>query len=123
MNRFRVFALAWMTSASLCFAAQPARAGTGAGALDLVNGTGEAITNLFIRRTGTASWQPLPAKPAAPARGARAASTFTDVDCAFDIKATLEDSQIAVWTGVNLCEVKSVSLNRNASGATWVDYE
>ena len=28
-----------------------------------------------------------------------------------------------VWSGVNLCEVKAVILNRNASGAVWVDYE
>ena len=35
----------------------------------------------------------------------------------------LDDGTLAVWAGVNLCEVKSVTLNRNASGATWADYD
>ena len=29
----------------------------------------------------------------------------------------------AVWSGVNLCEAKAVTLNRNESGAAWVDYD
>ncbi|MCA1652706.1 MAG: hypothetical protein ABR588_04425 [Sphingomicrobium sp.] len=88
--------------------------------LNLLNGTGETMTALFIRRTGTQNWQSLPAKPA---RAARAAIPFTDVDCAFDIRATLEDGRDAVWRDVNLCEVKLLTLNRNGSGATWVDYD
>jgi hypothetical protein len=27
------------------------------------------------------------------------------------------------WTDVNLCDVKSVTLNRNESAGAWVDYD
>lgn len=101
----------------------PALAGRGAAGIDIVNATNTTITGLYIRRTGTAIWAPLPATPARPLKGAHAASAFSDPDCAFDIKATLDPNTVAVWTGVNLCEVKSVTLNRNAAGVTWADYD
>ncbi|MEO5640991.1 MAG: hypothetical protein ABIQ98_04400 [Sphingomicrobium sp.] len=103
--------------------ATPSLAGRGAAGMNLVNNTGQAISNLYIRRTGTTSWQPLPASPAKPAKGAKAVSPFADPDCAFDLKVTLEDSKEAVWGGVNLCEVKSLTLNRSEAGVTWVDYD
>ena len=95
----------------------------GAAGIDLVNATDATIIGLFIRRTGTQAWAPLPATPERPLKGAHAASKFTDPDCAFDIKATLDPGGVAVWTGVNLCEVKSLTLNRNAAGVTWADYD
>ena len=55
--------------------------------------------------------------------GGRGSVDFKDPDCAFDIQATLQGAGTVVWSGVNLCEVKAVILNRNASGALWVDYE
>lgn len=88
--------------------------------LNLLNSTGQTMTALFIRRTGTTNWQPLPAKPA---RAARATIPFDGDDCAFDLRATLEDGKDAVWRGVNLCEVKLLTLNRNEAGATWADYD
>lgn len=100
-----------------------ARAATGIAGLDLVNATGHTISSFSIRRTGTQGWMPLPATPAQPSGGAHAKSGFTDPDCAFDIRAMLDDQQNVVWTGLNLCEVKSVTLNRNASGVTWADYD
>ena len=95
-------------------------AAAGASGFSIVNQTGLNMTGLTIRRYGTQGWKAL---GSAPSPGARGAVQFTDPDCAFDIQATLQGAGTVVWTGVNLCEVKVVILNRNASGALWVDYE
>ena len=93
----------------------------GAGKFTLVNATGSDIVTLSIRRFGTEQWRTIPGSPRA---GARQPVSFADPDCAFDIRATLAGGVNATWSGVNLCEVKSVVLNRNsAGGATWTDYE
>ena len=92
----------------------------GAGNFTIVNATGRDITALAIRRFGTTAWQPL---GAAPKAGARGSVQFSDADCAFDIQGTLAGGVNAVWSGVNLCEAKSVTLNRSDSGAAWVDYD
>lgn len=91
-----------------------------AGNFTLVNNTGSAIKALSIRRTGTTAWQSLGGNPA---QGSRSAVAFKDPDCAFDIKADLADGKSATFNGVNLCDVTSVTLNRAASGALWVDYD
>lgn len=107
--------------AAVSAAAVPAPAAAqGAGAFSLVNQTGLNMTGLTIRRYGTQGWKPL---GSAPSPGGRAGVEFKDPDCAFDIQATLQGVGPVVWSGVNLCEVKAVILNRNASGALWVDYE
>ena len=98
----------------------PAIAAPGASGLTIANATGQALTALSIRRTGTQSWRPL---PAGPIRDSQTKIPFADPDCAFDIKATLGDGAVAEWAGVNLCEAKLLTLNRNAAGATWVDYD
>ena len=49
--------------------------------------------------------------------------TFSDPDCAFDIRATVSGAGPVTWAGVNLCDVKSVILNRDASIGAWVDYD
>ena len=95
-------------------------AAQGAGGFSIVNQTGLNMTNLTIRRYGTEGWKNL---GTAPSPGGRGAMDFKDPDCAFDIQATLQGAGTVVWSGVNLCEVKTVILNRNASGALWVDYE
>lgn len=92
----------------------------GASGFSVVNQTGLNMTNLTIRRFGTQGWKAL---GNAPSPGGRGSVQFSDPDCAFDIQATLEGVGTVVWNGVNLCEVKTVILNRNASGAIWVDYE
>jgi hypothetical protein len=108
-----------LAAASLFLGSTPALAG--ASGFNLVNGTGANITALSIRRFGTQAWQPLSATASA---GARTQVNFSNVDCAFDIRATLAGGSSAVWSGVNLCEVKSVTLNRNAAtGENWVDYD
>lgn len=98
--------------------AAPAFAG-GASSFTLVNGTGAALTQLSIRRTGTQDWKPL---GTAPSPGARGAVNFNDPDCAFDIQATIAGSAVT-WAGVNLCGAKSVTLNRDGPAGAWVDYD
>jgi hypothetical protein len=98
----------------------PAPAIAGAGNFAVVNATGQDISALSIRRFGTNAWQALGAAPRARARGA---VQFADEDCAFDIQAKLAGGATAVWSGVNLCDAKVVTLNRSASGAVWVDYD
>jgi hypothetical protein len=92
----------------------------GANSFTLVNKTGAALSDVSIRRAETQEWKPL---GAAPAPGARAAVDFKDPDCAFDIRANVAGSGPVTWARVNLCDVKSVSLNRDGSAGAWVDYD
>ena len=98
----------------------PGPAIAGAGSFTVVNATGQDISTLSIRRYGTSAWQGL---AAAPRAGARGVVKFADEDCAFDIQAKLAGGATAIWSGVNLCDAKAVTLNRSASGAVWVDYD
>ena len=113
----KLFAL--LVALSAVTASTPVTA-AGASGFSVVNQTGLNMTNLTIRRYGTEGWKAL---GSAPSPGGRGSMAFADPDCAFDIQATLQGVGTVVWTGVNLCEVKTVILNRNASGALWVDYE
>ena len=92
----------------------------GASNFTLVNGTPVPLSELSIRRAGTQDWKPL---GSAPAAGARGSISFTDPDCAFDIRANVQGSGAVTWTGVNLCDVKSVVLKRDDSAGAWVDYD
>ena len=92
----------------------------GASTFTLVNGTGGALAELSIRRVGTQDGKALGAAPSAGARGAVA---FSDPDCAFDLRATVAGSGPITWTGVNLCDVKSVILKRDGAAGAWVDYD
>jgi hypothetical protein len=109
-----------LAAAALGFSLTPAPAMAGAKGFTVVNATGANIATLAIRRAGTSDWKPL---PAAPAAGARSPIQFSDVDCAFDLQATLANGATAMWRGVNLCEVSAVTLQRRPSGETWVDYD
>ena len=91
-----------------------------AGNFTLVNKTGSDIASLSIRRVGTAQWTPL---GGTPANGSRTAVAFANPDCAFDIRATLVDGKSATFSGINLCDVTMVTLNRGPSGDLWVDYD
>jgi hypothetical protein len=110
MKKLAIFALALVSSAPVV---------AGAANFTLVNGTGVAMSNLSIRRAGTQDWKPL---GTAPAAGARGPISFTDPDCAFDIQATVAGKP-TTWAGINLCDVKSVTLNRDESAGAWVDYD
>jgi hypothetical protein len=106
-----IAALLALTAAAPAFAA--------ASNFTLVNGTGGGLAELSIRRAGTQDWKPL---GAAPADGARGAVQFSDPDCAFDLRANVGGSPVT-WAGVNLCDVKSVTLKRDPSAGAWVDYD
>jgi hypothetical protein len=105
--------------ALLALAAAPAIA-AGAANFTLVNGTGAGLAELSIRRAGTQEWRTL---GTAPPAGARGSVSFRDPDCAFDIRATVPGAGPVTWAGVNLCDVKSVSLQRDATAGAWVDYD
>ena len=113
MNR-----IALLLAATLVASSGPAVAG--ASGFNLVNGTGAGISEVSIRRAGTNDWKPL---GAAPAPGARGQVQFNDPDCAFDIRANVAGAGPTTWAGVNLCDVKSVTLNRDGSAGAWVDYD
>lgn len=106
--------------AAAVLAMAPAPALAGAGGFTVVNATGGGIASLSIRRTGTDSWQPLGASPAA---GASSSVAFSDPDCAFDLRANMAGGGTAVWSGVNLCGTAQLTLRRRPSGETWVDYD
>ena len=105
--------------AALAASASPALS-AGASGFTLVNGTGAALADLSIRRAGTQDWKPL---GTAPSAGGRSSISFSDPDCAFDIRATVPGGGPVTWAGVNLCAVKSVTLNRDGSAGAWVDYD
>ena len=92
----------------------------GASPFTLVNGTSGGLSEVAIRRAGTSDWKPL---GAAPAPGARGPVQFSDPDCAFDIRATVAGAGPVTWTGVNLCDVKSVTLKKDEAAGAWVDYD
>ena len=105
--------------ALLLLTASPASA-AGASNFTLVNGTGAPLAELSIRRAGTQEWKAL---GPAPSAGARMQVKFVDPDCAFDIQAKMPGAGPVTWAGVNLCAVKSVTLNRDGSAGAWVDYD
>jgi len=97
-----------------------APAAAGVNGFTIVNQTGAALSAVAVRRVGSSDWTPL---SGAPAPGASAAISFDNPDCAFDLRGTVAGAGPTVWRGVNLCDVKSVSLNRDKSGRAWVDYD
>lgn len=98
----------------------PTPALAGASSFAVVNGAGSDISGLSIRRVGSAQWQPL---GVTAATGKAAPVSFSDPDCAFDLRATLAGGTTVTWNGVNLCDVKLLTLRRNAAGLVWVDYD
>jgi hypothetical protein len=94
-----------------------------AGNFTIVNATNIDFTGLAVRRFGTSEWLPLTVSPSPLPVAGRGAAAFKDEDCAFDLRATLADGRHVVWPGVNLCQVKVVTLNQKAGGALWVDYD
>jgi hypothetical protein len=104
---------------ALSLASAPAAAD--AGSFVLVNGTDRNLSELAIRSFGGQDWTPL---GLAPAAGARGPVEFSNPDCAFDIRGTLAGGQTVVWSGVNLCEAKIVTLKRDEkSRSLWVEYD
>ena len=111
---------------SLIFAlalAAPAPLAAQAANFTLINNTDVHFTGLMVKRFGSGQWLPLTVNPVPVTKsGGQGAVDFSDQDCAFDLQATLPDGRAVVWSGVNLCEAKVVTLNRSANGQLWVDY-
>ena len=105
---------------SLASLALSAPVGAAVDGFAIVNQTGGALSELALRRVGDRTWQPLATTAAA---GASARADFKHDDCAFDLRATVAGAGQVTWSGVNLCDVKSVTLNRDSFGRHWVDYD
>jgi hypothetical protein len=92
------------------------------GPFALVNSTGAALEALSIRPAdGSNTWRALGGGTLAA--GARAAMPSPGGQlCAFDLRATIAGSDV-VWSSVNLCDVRTVTLNRRSDGTLWVDYD
>ena len=86
----------------------------------IVNNSGTALRELALRRVGDTAWRPL---AVITASGSTARVTFDESDCAYDLRATLPGGGQIVWIGVNLCDVKRVTLHRDSAGRHWVDYD
>lgn len=86
----------------------------------IVNKTGGAMSGIALRRVGASEWMPL---TVAPAAGASVQAPFSNPDCAFDLRANVAGVGAVTWGAVNLCDVKTVTLNRDAAGRAWVDYD
>lgn len=112
--------VAWGLLILVALLAPATPAKSGASNFTLVNGTGASLSELSIRRSGTADWKSL---GAAPAAGAKEPISFSNPDCAFDIRATVPGSGPVTWADVNLCDVKSVTLKHDGSAGAWVDYD
>ena len=109
-----------LIAAALLAAPRPASAQ--AAAFTLVNNTDIDFQEVMVRRFGSDEWMPLVVVPLPLGRGARGNADFSNPDCAFDLRAKMPNGQTVLWSGVNLCEAKVVSLNRNDRGVLWVDY-
>lgn len=101
-------------AAAVCAASAATPLLAGASNFKLVNGTSNGLSEVAIRRAGTSDWKSL---------GAPGQIQFSDPDCAFDIRATVSGSGPVTWAGINLCDVKSVTLKRDESAGAWVDYD
>lgn len=101
-------------AAAACAVGPATPALAGASNFKLVDGTGNGVSQVTIRRAGTNEWKPL---------GRPGPVQFSDPDCAFDIRATVSGSGPVTWAGVNLCDVKSVTLKRDETAGAWVDYD
>ena len=110
----------FVLAAALAGLIATAPAVAGASSFAVVNGAGADIASLSIRRVGSTSWQSLNVVAAV---GQSAPVTFANPDCAFDLRATFANGATVTWSGVNLCDVKLVTLRRNAAGLAWVDYD
>jgi hypothetical protein len=111
MRTFAIAALALLS---------PSPAAGGASGFTLVNGTPGPLGDVAIRRAGSNDWKPL---GTAPLAGARGSVQFKDPDCAFDIRANVAGAGPVTWAGINLCDVKSVTLKKDDSAGAWVDYD
>ena len=88
----------------------------------LVNGAGATLEQLAIRPAdGSDAWRALGSGTLAQGGRTGMPSPGGQI-CAFDIRAQVRGTTLT-WPSVNLCDVKSVTLNRRGDGVLWVDYD
>jgi hypothetical protein len=97
--------------------AEPASAA--AANITFVNGTGGPLREIRVRSVG-GEWSLLGPGMSPGARITK--DVATDI-CAFDVRAALAGGGEVVWSRLNLCEVKVVTLNRRDDGTSWADYD
>ena len=108
-----------LTALSLLALASPAWAGPGAGNFNLVNGTSGALGTVSISRTGAKSGSRLVQfRPQALLRPYNSRIPIAPLTSARKV-----GGKAVTWAGVNLCDVKSVTLKRDDSAGAWVDYD
>ena len=92
------------------------------GPFALVNRAGGTLEALSIRPAdGSSNWRQMGGGPLPP--GARAAMPSPGGQlCAFDLRARVGGAEV-IWSSVNLCDVRTVTLNRRPDGTLWVDYD
>lgn len=89
-----------------------------AGPVVVVNGTGEVLGGIEIREFGGA-WAPV---GGGLSPGARSALPVSGQGCSYEVRATVAGKPVT-WPGLNLCEVKVVTLNRRSDDMVWADYD
>jgi hypothetical protein len=94
----------------------------GPGTFTLANGTGSTLESIAARTVGSGGdWQTLGPRRLSP--GARGnVPALGGEACLHDIQAQSEGRRL-LWVDVNLCDVRSVTLNRRQDGTLWVDYD
>jgi hypothetical protein len=97
----------------------PGSAIAAAGSVAIINGTSTPMTKLQIRPVGE-PWRPL-VPGLSP--GARTLADLSGENCIFDLRGEVAGSGVVGWNRLNLCEATSVTLNRQADGTSWADYD
>jgi hypothetical protein len=87
--------------------------------ITVINGTGVPLAQVAARPVNNSAWTAL---TPGLSPGARTQVTIDPDLCAYEVQGKAGNSVLA-WSGVNLCETSSVTLNRRADGVLWVDYD
>lgn len=85
----------------------------------VVNQAGVPITGLSARPAGGTEWTKV-APGLSP--GARIGVSLPGEVCAYELRAKLAIGGEVTWS-VNVCETRSVILNRRTDGTAWADYD
>lgn len=85
----------------------------------VVNQVGAPIAGLSARPAGGTEWTGV-APGLSP--GARIGVSLPGEGCAYELRAKLAGGGQATWS-VNVCETRSVILNRRTDGTAWADYD
>jgi hypothetical protein len=89
----------------------------------LVNQTGADINNLYVSETGKASWEEDVLGKAMLQNGASVPVTFQGRDaCVWDMMVKDKDGNSLTWSGINLCDVKTVVLHCG-NKACWATFQ